>query len=98
MRKISDIPEALVLQSSSVHTDTVISHFVIWTSLSELSYYNCFQRTQMSRDGVVGIATRYGLDSQGIVNQWGRHFQHLSRPALGPSQPPVQWVKGLSRG
>jgi len=29
-----------------MHTDTVISHFVIWTSLSPLSYYNGSQRTQ----------------------------------------------------
>jgi len=28
----------------------------------------------------------------------GRDFLHLSRPALGPSQPSVQWVLGLSRG
>ena len=45
-----------------------------------------------------GIATRYGLDGPGIESRWGSDFPHPYRPALGPTQPPVQWVPGLSQG
>ena len=53
---------------------------------------------QCGPGSVVGIAIGYGLDGPGIESRWGRDFPHLSRPALGPTQPPVQWIPSLSRG
>jgi hypothetical protein len=46
----------------------------------------------MSRESIGGIATRYRLDGPGIESWRGRDFPHKSRPALGPIQPPRQWV------
>ena len=42
----------------------------------------------------VCIGTRYGLDGPGIESRWGRDFPHPPRPAVGPTQPPIQWVSG----
>ena len=45
----------------------------------------------------VGIATRYGLDSHGIISWLEQDFPDSCRPELRPTQPPVQWVLGHSR-
>ena len=44
----------------------------------------------------VGIATDYGLD--GLESNPGRdEIFRPSSPAVGSTQPPIQWVPGLSR-
>jgi hypothetical protein len=45
-------------------------------------------------DSAVGIATRYGMKGAGTESLCGRGFAHPSRPFLGPTQLPVQWVEG----
>jgi hypothetical protein len=45
----------------------------------------------------VSIVTDYGLDGSGS-NLGGGEIFRPSRPALGPTQPPVERVPSLSRG
>ena len=44
----------------------------------------------------VGIATDYGLEGPGSNPGWDENIRS-SRPALGPTQPPVKRVSVLSR-
>jgi hypothetical protein len=55
-----------------------------------------------SRDSVVDVATGYGLDKRGVgvrVPLGSRIFlfSTSSIPALGFTQPPIQWVPGVKR-
>ena len=49
-----------------------------------LIYYHLWL-LKWSRDSIVSIATRYGLNDPVIESRWGRDFLHLSRPALRPT-------------
>jgi hypothetical protein len=68
--------------------------------MSNEAIYNLYflQNIIVGRDNSIGIATRYGLDVPGIESRWGRDFPHPSRLGPEPTQPPVQWVPGLSPG
>ena len=51
----------------------------------------------MGRNSAVGIVTRYGIYGPGVESRCGRGFPLPSRPALGPTQPPLRCVLGHSR-
>ena len=50
------------------------------------------------RNSSVGIVTRYGLDGPGIESRCGRDSSQPSSWALGPTQPPLQWLPGHALG
>jgi hypothetical protein len=67
-------------------------------SRTRKSVFTSFPGVWSGPGSSVGIATGYGLDGPGIESRWGRDFSHTPRTVLGPTQPPVQWVPGISGG
>ena len=76
----------------------IYASYIEYISSYPKSNFIAFLSSIGGRDSSEGIATRYGLHGPGIESRWRRDFPHPSRPTLRPTQPPVQWVPGLSWG
>jgi hypothetical protein len=52
-----------------------------------------------SRDSSVGVVTGYELDAWSSNSGRGNIFlfSTISRSALGPTHPPIEWVPGVKR-
>jgi hypothetical protein len=80
----------LIRQCLFTYFTAFVRHTLCWDS-----WRTCIQDIWSSINSSVGIATRYRPDSRRIESQWRQDFLHPSRPALGPTQPPIQRVTGL---
>jgi hypothetical protein len=87
---VTHVPSPVIVATIE-NTANIFIHIYIYI-------FSKFISRNRGPSSVVGIATAYGLDGPVIESRWGRDLPHLSRPALRPTQPPVQWVPGLSRG
>jgi hypothetical protein len=77
---------------------TKVPQRYVLPTLPSLLHFGIPLMHRMGRDSSVGIATGYGLDLPRFKSRQGREFSHTSSPILGPTQLPVKWVRGLSRG
>jgi hypothetical protein len=115
LRRMSSLPMLVALTSTIlnltyrmwawsimyIQTGFQFFHF---NACSETYEYFVVWQGKKSPDSSVGIALGYGLDDRGsrarfLVGAGNFLFTTASRTALGPAQPPIQWVIGnLSLG
>jgi hypothetical protein len=74
---------------ATLHHHQEHHHPVLLPNHCHLSYISYNTIKTMGQNGVVQT------DGLGIESQWRQDFLHLSRLALGSTQPPVQWAQSM---
>jgi hypothetical protein len=87
--KYKQVIKVRLLRSFGKHGVAIHSRLTPWTSKSNAT-------SSIIRARIVQSVER--LDCSGIESRWGPEFPHPSRPALGPTPPPIQLIPGNFRG
>ena len=82
----------------SIYHGHRLTTWFLWKEGIKLSDIHQLSAACVGRDRSVGIVTRYRLDGLGIESWWGGEVFCTRPDALGPTQPPIQWVLGLAQG